>query len=121
MWCLGKFLPLMIGNLIPEDDEKWQLFCTLLEIVDIVFSPVTSLDTIGVLEGLIEDHHLRFLDVYPGRSVLQRCTIWFVSPPICIGNFLLSNYEWICIHPVLFIYPSILVSVISKMKFCQLY
>ena len=23
MWCLGRFLPLMMGSHIPRDDEKW--------------------------------------------------------------------------------------------------
>lgn len=52
MWCLGRFLPLMIGNLIPQDGERWQLFNMLLEINDIVFSPIVSEDSIVVLEGL---------------------------------------------------------------------
>ncbi|EDO36048.1 predicted protein [Nematostella vectensis] len=38
MWCLGRFLPLMIGSRIPGDDEKWQLFIILLEIVSIIFA-----------------------------------------------------------------------------------
>lgn len=72
MWCLGRFLPLMIGNLIPQEDERWQLFNMLLEINDIVFSPIVSEDNIGVLEGLIEEHHETFLVLYPGRSVIPK-------------------------------------------------
>ena len=30
MWCLGRFLPLIIGSHMPEDDEKCCLFPTLL-------------------------------------------------------------------------------------------
>ena len=58
MWCLGKFLPLLIGSLVPEDDEHWQLFQILLEIADLVFSPMITERSVGVLEGLIEEHHL---------------------------------------------------------------
>jgi hypothetical protein len=72
MWCLGKFLPLIIGNLVPEDDERWQLFGTLLEIMDIVFSHVASIDSIGVLEGPVEEHHLKFCYQYPGRSIIPK-------------------------------------------------
>ena len=72
MWCLGRFLPLMIGNLIPQEDERWQLFNMLLEISDIVFSPIVSEDSIGVLESLIEEHHETFLTLYPGRSVIPK-------------------------------------------------
>jgi hypothetical protein len=55
MWCLGKFLPLVIGSSIPDDDEKWQHFLLLLKIFDIVFSPITSVDDLGILESYIED------------------------------------------------------------------
>lgn len=72
MWCLGRFLPLMIGNLVPPEDERWQLFNLLLEINDIVFSPIVSEDSIGVLEGLIEEHHATFIGLYPGRSVIPK-------------------------------------------------
>ena len=33
MWCLARLLPLMIGELIPEDDEHWKLYITFLTIV----------------------------------------------------------------------------------------
>ena len=72
MWCLGRFLPLIIGNLVPPDDERWQLFNMLLDINDIVFSQVVNEDSIGVLEGLIEEHHATFIGLYPGRSVIPK-------------------------------------------------
>ena len=72
MWCLGRFLPLIIGNRVPPEDERWQLFNMLLEINDIVFSPIVNEDTIGVLEGLIEEHHATFVGLYPGRSVIPK-------------------------------------------------
>ena len=62
----------MIGSLVPEDDEHWQLFQILLEIMDVVLSPETTEHAIGVLEGLIEEHHYRFIDLYPGRSIIPK-------------------------------------------------
>jgi hypothetical protein len=67
MWSLGKFLPLVIGSSIPDDDEKWQHFLLLLKIVDIVFSPITSVDDLGILESYIED--FLWQAVYPHLSV----------------------------------------------------
>lgn len=67
MWCLGRFLPLIIGNLVPSEDERGQLFNMLLDINDIVFPPVVNEDSIGVLEGLIEEHHATFIGLYPRR------------------------------------------------------
>jgi hypothetical protein len=49
MWCLGLFLPLLIGEFIAEDDEHWSAYCTLLEIVHIVFSPLISKQQIPYL------------------------------------------------------------------------
>ena len=72
MWCLGKFLPLLIGSLVPEEDEHWQLFQILLEITDLVFSPMITERSVGVLEGLIEEHHQTFLCLYPGRSIIPK-------------------------------------------------
>ena len=62
----------MVGTLVPEDNELWKLFCLLLDIVDIVFANVTSVNAIGVLEGLIEEHHSAFLRIYPGRSIIPK-------------------------------------------------
>ena len=44
----------------------------LLEINDSVYSPIVNVDTIGILEGLIEEHHVIFLILYPGRSVIPK-------------------------------------------------
>ena len=72
MWCLGKFLPLVIGGAIPDDDEKWQHFLLLLKIIDIVFSPVVSVDALAILEGYIEDFLWQFTCIYPGRSIIPK-------------------------------------------------
>ena len=40
MWCMGRLLPLMTGDLVPEDDEKWKLFLLLL----IMFSHLEQME-----------------------------------------------------------------------------
>ena len=72
MWCLGKFLPLVIGSSVPNDDERWLHFLLLLMIVDIVFSPMASLNDLGILEGYIEEYLWQFTCIYPGRSVIPK-------------------------------------------------
>ena len=72
MWCLGKYLPLMIGSLVPFEGEYWQHFLLLLEIIDIVFSPIISLDLLGVLEALIQEYLWKFAHLYPGRSIIPK-------------------------------------------------
>lgn len=72
MWCLGRFLPLMIGSYIPAGDENWSLFLILLEIVDIVFAEVTTTAKAAYLRDLITDHHCRFVQLYPNCSVIPK-------------------------------------------------
>ena len=95
MWCLGRFLPLIIGNLVPSEDERWQLFNILLDINDIVFSPVVNEDSIGVLEGLIEEHHATFIGLYPRRSVIPKMhyMIHFPSQMLRLDSYKLQFYK----------------------------
>ena len=95
MWCLGRFLPLIIGNLVPSEDERWQLFNILLDINDILFSPVVNEDSIGVLEGLIEEHHATFIGLYPGRSVIPKMhyMIHFPSQMLRLDSYKLQFYK----------------------------
>lgn len=65
MWCLGKFLPQVISNSIPKDDETWLHFLLLINIVDIIFSPVVSLEDLGILGGYIEEYLWQFTCIYP--------------------------------------------------------
>lgn len=39
MWCLLRMLPLLLGDLVPEDSKEWKLLLQLLSIMEIVFSP----------------------------------------------------------------------------------
>ena len=68
MWCLARPLPLMIGEHVPEDNDRWELFKTFLMILDYVFAPNTDEDIIEYLRKLIEDHHTKFRELYPECS-----------------------------------------------------
>lgn len=64
-WCLGRHLPLIISQYIPEDDDKWACFLTLLSIMSILTSFSISPDDCALLSTLIEDHHIHFKAAYP--------------------------------------------------------
>ena len=34
MWNFSRVLPLMIGSLVPETDEKWYVFLDILQILE---------------------------------------------------------------------------------------
>ncbi|XP_015773170.1 PREDICTED: uncharacterized protein LOC107351398 [Acropora digitifera] len=72
MWCLGLHLPLIVGNLVPEDDEHWQHYCALLQIVRIIFSPVINREQIPYLQVLIQEFLEKFKDLYPQCSIIPK-------------------------------------------------
>lgn len=67
-----RFLPLLIGDLVPEDDDHWENFLQLLTIVDYVFAPVTTESTITYTEVLIEDFLVEFRQLYPERRLTPK-------------------------------------------------
>jgi hypothetical protein len=65
-------LPLILGKSVPKEDEKYQLYMLLLEIVDIIFSALSSHDQASYLQRLIEEHHTKFKEMYPNASVIPK-------------------------------------------------
>ena len=72
MWLLGRLLPILVGQYVPEDDEHWCNYLLLLNIVDIMFSRRITEDTPGYLYQLIEKHHSNFTQLYPEYSVIPK-------------------------------------------------
>lgn len=64
-WALIRLLPLIVGSLIPECDTAWQVLLTLKDIVELVVSPVHTLESIAYLDFKISEHRDRFLEVFP--------------------------------------------------------
>ena len=71
LWCLGRFLPLIIGDLVDVNDESWN-YLLHLEIMNEVFAPVYSLDRIPYLKMAIEDFLHDFKSVYPNRPLTPK-------------------------------------------------
>lgn len=42
MWCLGRYLPLLFGDVVEPDDVHWQHYLDLLTIMDYIFAPGTD-------------------------------------------------------------------------------
>ena len=72
MWTLARFLPLVIGHLVPEDDAHWENFLCLLDIMDIIFACPVGAEACGDLEALISDHHSTFKELYPHVSIKMK-------------------------------------------------
>ena len=84
MWLFGCILPLIIGEHVPEDDDRWLLFLQLMDIVDLLFSPKTSEDYAVYLIALINDHHHEFSQLYPDASVIPKMNFMVHMPRLMI-------------------------------------
>ena len=69
MWTLARYLPLLIGRNIPENDPHWQHY---LELLDIVFAQVVRPDTPAYVQVTIENHVMEFKILYPDASIIPK-------------------------------------------------
>ena len=74
MWLLGRILPIIIGDLVPEGDHYWENYLIMMRIVDILFSPRTTEDLIGYLSQKIYLHHSQFKASYLNDSIISKIT-----------------------------------------------
>ena len=84
MWLLGRVLPLIIGDYVPDDDEHWLLFLQMMEIVDLLFSPTLSQDHAVYLSTLISDHHHDFHRLYPEQTIIPKMHFMVHMPRLII-------------------------------------
>ena len=93
MWLLGRILPILIGDLVPEDDEYWHLFLNLMDIVDILFAPKITQDNCAYIATLIQDHHDEFRRLYPSESVIPKMHFMIHMPRTTIMLYSYSHYH----------------------------
>ena len=72
MWLLGRVIPYLVGEDVPEGDDKWKNYVQLLEIVDLLMAPAISEDEVAELGVLICQHHTFFAQLYGNSSVLPK-------------------------------------------------
>ena len=46
MWLLGRILPMIVGDLVPDDYDQWINYCVMMDIVhvDILLAPTICED-----------------------------------------------------------------------------
>ena len=84
MWCLALHLPLLIGDYVPEEDDHWQLLCTLLEITRIIFAPTVSVNQVAYLQKLIQGHHEQFKELFPQCNIIPKMHYMVDMPNIIL-------------------------------------
>ena len=72
MISLAYGIPLLVGDKVPFDDEKWASYVLLLRICTIALSPVCTYDTIAYVRILVEEKLTTFRTVYPSVNLLPK-------------------------------------------------
>ena len=67
-----RLLPFIIGPLVSTEDQYYSFLMELIEIVQIIFSPVIKSDTIDQLRVLIAQHLSKFKDLFPNINILPK-------------------------------------------------
>ncbi|RXN04057.1 gypsy retrotransposon integrase 1-like protein [Labeo rohita] len=69
---LLRLLPLMDGNMVPEEDGFWNVLMDLKEVVEVVLSPKFDEDSIQYLQTKIQDHRHILQEVFPEFRLLPK-------------------------------------------------
>ncbi|PIK45680.1 hypothetical protein BSL78_17458 [Apostichopus japonicus] len=69
MWALLRHIPLIIGDLVNEDNIYWELLLMLLQCMDFIFAPCVTFEDTIVLKNLLKDHHELYLTLFPDRHL----------------------------------------------------
>lgn len=72
MWCLFRFLPILIGDKVDVEKEEWRWLWTLWNIVQLCTAPAIKKDDVPYLRVLIEEHHTLFKGLYPAASIIPK-------------------------------------------------
>ena len=72
MWYLSRLLPLILHDLIPEENLHLEFFNDLMKIFDLLVSPITSLGTTLYLRLLIQEYLQEFKKLYPDINLIPK-------------------------------------------------
>ena len=67
-----RLLPFYIAHLIDTDEEHYLFLIQLIQIVQIIFSPVIKLNTIQHLKQLISEHLMQFKHLFPDKNIVPK-------------------------------------------------
>lgn len=69
MLCFMKYFGLIIGDMVSEKSELWDLYIVLKKILDIIFCKWIRNEDIILLESLITEHHELYLRLFCGTNL----------------------------------------------------
>lgn len=68
-WTLLRFLPLLVGHLVPEGEKAWHIILELKDIIELLASSSFTTETLCYLQAKISDHRQLLLEVFPGTKL----------------------------------------------------
>lgn len=71
-WTLGRLLPVMVGDVIPEDDKNWEHQLTTIETANYMLAPEIHLDEVAYLGVILAEHHKTFVELSPDASIIPK-------------------------------------------------
>ncbi|XP_030596339.1 uncharacterized protein LOC115787699 [Archocentrus centrarchus] len=71
-WSLLRFLPFLIGHLVPENEPSWLVLLDLKEIIELLVAPTHTDESISYLESKITEHRQRYKDLFPAARLLPK-------------------------------------------------
>ena len=77
---LFRIFPLLVGDLVPDTDFKWDLLISFFQLVQALASPIFSTGSACYLAGLVEDFLKDFLHEF-NISVKPKIITWFIIQP----------------------------------------
>lgn len=81
MWCLIRFLPLLVGNKIPKDDRNRE--CILLrDMLFYVCLPALAREHILIMSDIIEEFHESYRNCFPEEDVKPKFHYTFHYPKL---------------------------------------
>ncbi|XP_035805853.1 uncharacterized protein LOC111571121 isoform X1 [Amphiprion ocellaris] len=71
-WCLVRNTPLIFGDVLERNNCYWNLLLLLIQIVNIVFSPIVTNGMTNYLKHLIKDHHKLFKCLFSQKRLFPK-------------------------------------------------
>ena len=97
MWSLFRYLPLMLAEFIDSNDQHWELFIRLQEIVDIVFAPTLYESTLDYFEIIYAEFLNDYKELYPELNVTPKLHFLVHFSSIVRKNGPMRTY-WVMNH-----------------------
>lgn len=91
MWSFIHFLPLIIGDLVPPENQKWKLLTSLIEILDLVLLSKFSPIDLDLLNSSIKHHHKLYIELFGNLKPKHHFMVHYAT---CISNSGPLKYMW---------------------------